>query len=100
MTELHILVPVKGLKDVKPMPQIRSFLITGVILQYHGHDEAIDFLQDGSHATRTYAFFHQKDLTVMLEIPQILPEIDLRPVRATISILAYCGRPSTVMQMH
>ena len=49
---LHMLVPLKAscTNLDKPFPEIRSFLVTAVILQYLGHGESFDFLQNGNHS--------------------------------------------------
>ena len=46
----------------KPFPQIYSFLVTLVILKYLDFVEVIDFLQIGSHKTRSYFCFHRGTL--------------------------------------
>ena len=99
---LHMIVPLKDCctKEDKPVPQIRSFLITAVILQYHGRSASFDFLQAGNHTTRSYACFYYKDLLIMLPIERILPKLKLDANKATEAIIVYCGRPSMVLQMH
>ena len=102
LTELHMVVPLKqgSNRQDKPVSKLPSFLIILVILQYTGLEQSVDFLQDSSHESRSYAYYHLRDLKAMLKPDRILTDLKLSSEKALTSVLRYCGGPSMVLQMH
>ena len=99
LIELHMVVPLKqgSNRQDKPVPKLPSFLIILVIFEYTGLEQSVDFLQVGSHKSRSYAYYHQRDLKAMLKPDRILTDLKLTKEKALTAVLRYCGGPFMVL---